>query len=64
MAGAALAFTCSAMVSVFAVANILVSLIFILYMVSPFDVSKAEKGEITALINLEFKHITYGKVSF
>ncbi|XP_064387241.1 broad substrate specificity ATP-binding cassette transporter ABCG2-like [Halichondria panicea] len=32
MAGAALAFTCSAMVSVFAVANLLVSLIFILYM--------------------------------
>lgn len=38
MAGAALAFTCSAMVSVFAVANLLVSLIFILYMVSLFDV--------------------------
>ncbi len=38
MAGAALAFTCSAMVSVFAVANLLVSLIFILYMVSSFDV--------------------------
>ncbi len=36
MGGAALAFTCSAMVSVFAVANLLVSLIFILYMVSSF----------------------------
>lgn len=34
MSGAALAFTCSAMVSVFAVANLLVSLVFILYMVS------------------------------
>ena len=33
-AGAALAFTMSAMVSVFAVANLLVSLVFILYMVS------------------------------
>ncbi len=35
MSGAALAFTCSAMVSVFAVANLLVSLVFILYMVRP-----------------------------
>ena len=34
VAGAALAFTFSAMVSVFAVANLLVSLVFILYMVS------------------------------
>ena len=33
-AGAALAFTFSAMVSVFAVANLLVALVFILYMVS------------------------------
>ena len=33
IAGAALAFTFSAMVSVFAVANLLVALVFILYMV-------------------------------
>lgn len=37
-AGAALAFTFSAMVSVFAVANLLVALVFILYMVSDGDI--------------------------
>ena len=40
-AGAALAFTFSAMVSVFAVANLLVALVFILYMASELSVTNA-----------------------
>ena len=40
-AGAALAFTFSAMVSVFAVANLFVALVFILYMVSEWSVTNA-----------------------